>query len=69
MVFIGSLALVAASVILSYSVASRAFFGATTDWQDEAAVFLFGGCYLPLRGLRAANSWSRWNLGRFYHAS
>jgi TRAP-type C4-dicarboxylate transport system permease small subunit len=47
MVFLGSLALVAASVILSYSVASRAFFGATTDWQDEAAVFcLVGATFL-----------------------
>jgi len=47
MVLLGSLALVAASVILSYSVASRAFFGATTDWQDEAAVFcLVGATFL-----------------------
>ena len=47
MVLCGSLALVAASVILSYSVASRAFFGATTDWQDEAAVFcLVGATFL-----------------------
>ena len=47
MVLFGSLALVAASVILSYSVASRAFFGATTDWQDEAAVFcLVGATFL-----------------------
>jgi TRAP-type C4-dicarboxylate transport system permease small subunit len=47
MVFLGSLALVAASVILSYSVASRAFFEATTDWQDEAAVFcLVGATFL-----------------------
>ena len=47
MVFLGSLALVAASVILSYIVASRAFFGATTDWQDEAAVFcLVGATFL-----------------------
>jgi TRAP-type C4-dicarboxylate transport system permease small subunit len=47
MVLLGSLALVAASVILSYSVASRAFLGATTDWQDEAAVFcLVGATFL-----------------------
>lgn len=47
MVLFGSIALVAASVILSYSVASRAFFGATTDWQDEAAVFcLVGATFL-----------------------
>lgn len=47
MVLAGSLALIAASVILSYSVASRAFFQATTDWQDEAAVFcLVGATFL-----------------------
>jgi hypothetical protein len=47
MLFLGSLALIAASVILSYSVASRAFFAATTDWQDEAAVFcLVGATFL-----------------------
>jgi len=47
MVLLGSLALIAASVILSYSVASRAFFQATTDWQDEAAVFcLVGATFL-----------------------
>jgi len=47
MLFLGSLALIAASVILSYSVASRALFGATTDWQDEAAVFcLVGATFL-----------------------
>ena len=57
MVLVGSLALVAASFILSYSVASRAFFGATTDWQDEAAVFclvgatfLCGGFVQEIRG-------------------
>lgn len=57
MVFVGSIALVAASFILSYSVASRAFFGATTDWQDEAAVFclvgatfLCGGFVQEIRG-------------------
>lgn len=38
-----SLALVAASIILSYSVAVRFFFHAPTYWQDEAAVFLLVG--------------------------
>ncbi len=47
MLFLGSLALISASIILSYSVASRAIFGATTDWQDEAAVFcLVGATFL-----------------------
>lgn len=45
--FFGMLALVAASLILTYSVASRYFFKANTDWQDEAAVFcLVGATFL-----------------------
>ncbi|MEI4557832.1 TRAP transporter small permease, partial [Klebsiella pneumoniae] len=36
-------ALVAACVILSYSVLSRALFKAANYWQDEAAVFLLVG--------------------------
>jgi TRAP-type C4-dicarboxylate transport system permease small subunit len=36
-------ALVVASAILTYSVLSRYFFKAATDWQDEAAVFLLVG--------------------------
>lgn len=39
----GSIALLAASGILTYSVASRYFFKAATDWQDEAAVFCIVG--------------------------
>ena len=39
----GSVALVAASVVLTYSVVSRYFFKAATDWQDEAAVFCIVG--------------------------
>jgi TRAP-type C4-dicarboxylate transport system permease small subunit len=39
----GSLALLAASIILTYSVVSRYFFKAATDWQDEAAVFCIVG--------------------------
>jgi TRAP-type C4-dicarboxylate transport system permease small subunit len=39
----GSLALLAASGILTYSVVSRYFFKAATDWQDEAAVFCIVG--------------------------
>jgi TRAP-type C4-dicarboxylate transport system permease small subunit len=40
---LGSLALVTASLVLTYSVASRYFFKAATDWQDEAAVFCIVG--------------------------
>ncbi len=39
----GGVALLAAALILTYSVASRYFFKATTDWQDEAAVFCIVG--------------------------
>jgi len=40
---LGMLALVAASLVLSYSVFSRYFFKAATDWQDEVAVFAIVG--------------------------
>ena len=40
---VGMLALLAASVVLTYSVFSRYFLKASTDWQDEAAVFLLVG--------------------------
>ena len=43
MVALGSIALVAACVILSYSVLSRGLFNAATYWQDEMAVFLLVG--------------------------
>jgi TRAP-type C4-dicarboxylate transport system permease small subunit len=47
MVALGMLALLAASVVLTYSVLSRHFFKASTDWQDEAAVFcLVGATFL-----------------------
>ena len=38
-----SLALIAACVVLSYSVIGRALFKAANYWQDEAAVFLLVG--------------------------
>ena len=38
-----SLALIAASLILSYSVVVRYYFKAPTYWQDEASVFLLVG--------------------------
>lgn len=40
---VGGVALLAAALILTYSVVSRYFFKATTDWQDEAAVFCIVG--------------------------
>ena len=42
-VIISSAALVVASVVLTYSVASRYFFHFSTDWQDELSVFLIVG--------------------------
>ena len=41
--FLASIALIAASLILSYSVVVRYYFKAPTYWQDEAAVFLLVG--------------------------
>src|SRR5215510_16596082 len=40
---ISSIALVVASFVLTYSVASRYFFHFSTDWQDEFSVFLIVG--------------------------
>jgi TRAP-type C4-dicarboxylate transport system permease small subunit len=42
-VVIAAFALIAACVILSYSVLSRALFHSANYWQDEAAVFLLVG--------------------------
>jgi TRAP-type C4-dicarboxylate transport system permease small subunit len=41
--FFGMTALVAASLVLTYSVFSRYLFRAATDWQDEVAVFCIVG--------------------------
>lgn len=43
MVVLGMLALLVASAVLTYSVVSRYAMKASTDWQDEAAVFLLVG--------------------------
>jgi len=40
---VGMVALVSASLVLTYSVVSRYLFKASTDWQDESAVFLLVG--------------------------
>lgn len=42
-VVLSAIALVAACLILSYSVATRSIFHSATYWQDEAAVFLLVG--------------------------
>ena len=41
--FVCMVALVAASLILTYSVLARYFLKISTDWQDEASVFLLVG--------------------------
>ena len=47
MVVLGMLALLAASCVLTYSVLSRYVMKASTDWQDETAVFcLVGATFL-----------------------
>jgi TRAP-type C4-dicarboxylate transport system permease small subunit len=40
---LSSIALVIASIVLTYSVFSRYFFHFSTDWQDELSVFLIVG--------------------------
>jgi TRAP-type C4-dicarboxylate transport system permease small subunit len=42
-VLFSSIALVIASIVLTYSVFSRYFFHFSTDWQDELSVFLIVG--------------------------
>ena len=56
-VFLSMLALIIASVVLTYSAVVRYFFKIPTDWQDEMAVFLLigvtfmcGGYVQSLRG-------------------
>lgn len=47
MVVLGMLSLLVASLVLTYSVVSRYVMQASTDWQDEAAVFcLVGATFL-----------------------
>lgn len=43
MIFFGMIALLIASLVLTYSVFSRYLFKAATDWQDEVAVFSIVG--------------------------
>lgn len=77
LVVLGMVALLVASVVLSYSVVSRYLMHASTDWQDEAAVFLLVGatflCSAFVQSLRGhvgieavasvmPHSWNRWRL-------
>lgn len=51
---LGSAALVAASLVLTYSVIVRYFLKLPTDWQDEMAVFLLvGAVFLAAAGVQA----------------
>ncbi|WP_298951869.1 TRAP transporter small permease [uncultured Methylobacterium sp.] len=51
---LGGLALVAACLVLSYSVAIRYFFKVPTEWQDETAVFLIvGATFLSAAAVQA----------------
>ena len=62
MVLLSSIALVAASLVLTYSVVIRYFLHISTDWQDETAVFLIvGAVFMSAARLRrgAATSPSR----------
>lgn len=43
LVFLGMIALIVAACVLTYSVVSRYVLQASTDWQDEAAVFCLVG--------------------------
>lgn len=53
-VLVCSVALVAASIILSYSVTVRSLFKSPTYWQDEAAVFLLvGATFLSAASVQA----------------
>lgn len=77
MVILGMVGLLVASLVLTYSVISRYVMRASTDWQDEAAVFcLVGATFLcgafvqALRGhvgIEAVAGWlprsfNRWRL-------
>jgi TRAP-type C4-dicarboxylate transport system permease small subunit len=48
--FLAAIALIAACVVLSYSVLGRALFHAANYWQDEAAVFLLVGATFMTAG-------------------
>src|SRR5580704_15392642 len=45
-----AMALVAAAIVLTYSVATRYFLHLSTDWQDEVSVFLIVGAVFMSAG-------------------
>jgi TRAP-type C4-dicarboxylate transport system permease small subunit len=49
-VLLSSIALLVASLVLTYSVASRYFLHLSTDWQDELSVFLIVGAVFMSSG-------------------
>ena len=49
-IFFAALALIAACIVLTYSVLGRALFQAANYWQDEAAVFLLVGATFMTAG-------------------
>src|SRR3569623_3570676 len=55
-VVFAALALIAACIILSYSVLSRALFKAANYWQDEAAEFLLVGATMMTAAYVQQNS-------------
>ena len=75
LVILGMVALLVASLVLTYSVVSRYVMKASTDWQDEAAVFcLVGATFLcgafvqSLRGhvgIEAIAGWLPKSLNKF----
>ncbi|WP_295997538.1 TRAP transporter small permease [Rugamonas sp.] len=56
LVRLAMLALILTALVLTYSVVSRYFFAAPTDWQDEASVFMLVGvtffCTAHVQSLR-----------------
>ena len=54
-VLVSMFALIAAALVLSYSVVVRYFFHAPTDWQDEVAVFLLVGATFMCGAMVQAN--------------
>ena len=53
-VFVSSMALVAAACVLTYSVASRYFLHFSTDWQDELSVFfIVGAVFMSAAAIQA----------------
>ena len=63
------IALLVASLVLTYSVFSRYFFKAATDWQDEIAVFCMVGAVFLCGALRAGAARPHRHRGDRRHSS